>query len=210
MLRPATWPALYFAAPGGTSLNLGDPQLFPRWLHMLVGAVAVAGLLLAWWGRARAGREPNLGAAARRLGIGAFFWATMINFGLGLLFFALLARPAQKQLMGGDPLASGLLAIGIVLALVLVGAGARLRRDPDRGLAPATLLVAVTLVAMVLVRDAVRSAYLASAFQPERFAVSTQVLNLALFAALLVGGIVVVGWMVRRFAAAGTTKTGAQ
>jgi hypothetical protein len=40
-LTPARWLAMYRAHPDGVSLNLAERSLLPRYLHMLVGAVAV-------------------------------------------------------------------------------------------------------------------------------------------------------------------------
>ena len=47
MLRPDLFAAKYLESGTGLTLNLGDPTLYPRFLHMLLGAVAVAGMAVA-------------------------------------------------------------------------------------------------------------------------------------------------------------------
>ena len=42
MLRPDLFAAKYLESGTGLTLNLGDPTLYPRFLHMLLGALAVA------------------------------------------------------------------------------------------------------------------------------------------------------------------------
>lgn len=49
MLSPARWLALYRAHPSGWNLNLGEPILLPRYLHMVNGALAVFSAVLRTW-----------------------------------------------------------------------------------------------------------------------------------------------------------------
>ena len=41
MINLGKWGPKYFADARGLHLNLGDAQLWPRWLHMLIGSIAV-------------------------------------------------------------------------------------------------------------------------------------------------------------------------
>src|SRR5271167_4095215 len=50
MLHPERQIAMYLASARGLHLNLADPTLLPRYLHMLVGATAVAALFVALLG----------------------------------------------------------------------------------------------------------------------------------------------------------------
>ena len=47
MMAPEKFRDLYLANRNGLRLNLGEPTLFPRYLHMMVGALAVSGLGMA-------------------------------------------------------------------------------------------------------------------------------------------------------------------
>jgi len=200
MLRPGAWAAAYFARPGGGSLNFGDPQVVPRWLHMVLGAAAVAGLLVAWWGGALRRRDPAAGAFMRAHGLTVLGAVTMANFLIGMWFLIALPRPVMLGFMGGSGHATGLLGAGLVLALALIALAMRARGRPDASLRPVTAVALLTLIVMVLMRDYVRAAALAAAGEPAAAAVRTQGLNIALFALLLVGAALTVWWMVRALA----------
>ncbi len=203
MLRPERWAALHFGNPGGTNWNFGDRQVVPRWLHMLLGAVAYGGLLLALWGQARRRKDVAGGLLMRRLGLGALGWLTMANVLVGMWFLVALERDVMLGFMGGSGHATGLLGAGLALALALIALAMRARGRDDASLAPVTIVAAVTLVVMVLMRDHVRSAYLARHGEPVAVATATQGLNIALFGVLLVVAVAAVWWMARRLARAG-------
>jgi hypothetical protein len=199
MIRPTAWNAMYFADPGGRHLNLGDPTLPPRYLHMVLGAVAVSGLLLGWWGRLRLRRGDGSGATMIMHGARAFTGTTLLNVLVGLWYLMALERPVMRLFMGGDPLATGAFGLGFVLALILLLLGWRaMRAGTAASLAPVTVLVLVTLVAMIVMRNTVRLGSLGDHYRPAEFPVQTQALNLTLFALLLAGGAATVIWMVRR------------
>jgi hypothetical protein len=63
-------------------------------------------------------------------------------------------------------------------------------------------LTALVLAVMVMIRHTARSAILGDLFRPDSFPVETQGLNLVLFALLLLTGLAVLVWMVKRLAAA--------
>ena len=198
MLNTQKWGSLYFADARGLHLNLGDGQLWPRWLHMVVGAVAVAGLMLAWWGKARLRGKDFRGSFMVNVGIGAFTWCTLANIGLGLWYFLAQPSPVRKLFMGGSGYGTMLFGAGFLLSLVLLVLGWVARRNGVRaGLWPRSLAGIVNLVVMILMRDVVRSGTLGDNFQPASFAVQTQVLNLAIFGGLLLAGIGVLVWMLR-------------
>ncbi len=64
------------------------------------------------------------------------------------------------------------------------------------------LVIQLLMAVMVMTRDAARAAILGDLYRPGSFAVKTQVLNLVLFAVLLLMGIWVLVWMVRKLAQA--------
>lgn len=199
MLQPPAWAAAYFAQPGGGNFNFGDPQVVPRWLHMVLGAVAVAGLLTAWGGEALRRRDAAAAAFMRTHGLTALGAVTMANFLVGMWFLMALPRPVMLGFMGGSGHATGLLGAGLVLALALIALAMRARGRPDASLRPVTAVTLLTLIVMVLMRDHVRAASLAATTGPAA-TVRTQGLNLALFGLLLVGAGLTVWWLARRLA----------
>jgi len=199
MLRPERWGDIYFADPGGANLNLGESMLWPRYLHMVLGAVAVAGLFIAWLGHLRRSTESTQGAFMRRHGLAVFTWLTAANILIGLWFFMALDSPVRKLMMGGSLAATLLFGLGAVLAVVLLGLVPRARSTRSRGyLVGVTVLALVTLGDMILLRDRLRAGYLAESFRPQDFPVAPQLFNLALFAILLLAGLVTLFWMLRK------------
>ena len=149
MLAPHDWPA-YFARPGGAILNLGDPTLVPRFLHSVLGAVAVAGLALAWW-HERRGRGGDAEAAALvDADLRWFSLATMVNFGFGFWYYG--SQPAAVRQVDGvaGALLLFFLLLGVVaIVLALIAASAR-------QLGRAAGYTLATLICMALVRELVR------------------------------------------------------
>jgi len=203
MLRPDRWGEIYFANPSGTNLNSGEPMLLSRYLHMVFGAVAIAGLFVAWLGRFKQKSDPAQAAFLRRYGLSVFTWLTAVNIGVGLWFYLTLVSPVRKLMMGGSLAATILFGLGVILSVVLLGLVARAKLSRSGGgLVLATVVAAVTLADMILLRDRVRAGYLDGIYAPESFPLQTQVFNLVLFALLLVGGLVTVIWMLRKLRAA--------
>ena len=226
MLAPQRWSTLYFASPGGWHLNFAAAQLLPRYLHMVLGALAVGGLALAWWGRLRSRAVPGdqQGAFMYHQGLSVFGWVTMANVGMGLWYYLALARPVRLLFMGQDMLGTASFSVGFLAGLVAIALAMRLRkstldrrasgkRASDRsasdaglkGLALLTAVTVLTLVTMIAMRDIVRGGYLADHYQPAAFPVQTQLFNIIVFAVLFLAGIGTTVWMVRKLYLARTS-----
>lgn len=191
MQTPDSWLAKYRADPSGWNLNLAEGTLFPRFLHMVFGAVAVAGLFTALLGRIRWEKNREEGAALVRLGGKGFLYAAMVQVVLGAWYLLALPKDKAKLFMGRDPLATGFLTAGAVLLIAaLVMAGRALRRDDPRpGVRSAAILGILVLAFMVLVRDRLRDAYLAPHVIPSTLPVDTQWSPMVLFFVLFLGGV---------------------
>jgi hypothetical protein len=203
MLRPDRWGEIYFTNPGGTNWNSGEPMLLARYLHMVLGAVAVAGLFAAWLGRFKQKSDPTQADFLRRHGLSVFAWLTAVNIGVGLWFYLTLESPVRKLMMGESLAATILFGVGAILSVVLLGlvARAKLSRNGN-GLTLVTVVAAITLVDMILLRDRVRAGYLDGIYAPATFPLQTQFFNLVLFVLLLVAGLVTLLWMLRKLRAA--------
>jgi hypothetical protein len=190
MLQPARWVG-YAQNRAGTLLNLGDPTLWPRYLHFVVASLAVAGLFLALreaW-RARRGRPHD--AIRRAAGLRLFGVATLVQVVVGLWFLFALPVSVRAGLLGGDALRTAVLSLGIALALAAIGAAftGRLR-------ATVALLV-ITVVTMVTLRLLVRLSYLSAHFDPAQLEVTTQTSPMVAFFAVLLAGLATIAWMLR-------------
>jgi len=201
-LRPETFVEAYRASGQGLTLNLADATLWPRYLHMLFGAVAVAGLAVAVYGVFRREHEPEMALWAMRKGTVMFGIATAVNIFVGMWF--LLAQPKEilVRLVGGDTWAMALLALGILLGIAaggfaLLAMGAK---DAARATKAQVGILIPTLVVMVLLRDQVRQLVLRDAGFEHPSWVEPQWGPLAVFALLLVAAVVTIAWMARALA----------
>ena len=198
MLRPDAIHAKYLADGRGLHLNLDDPTVPFRFLHMALGSTAVAGMLVALLGLFRRRREPEFGAWAARHGALWFAIATAVNVAAGLGWLVTLPRETLLRFIGGNSFATAFLGAGVLLALVALVFG--LLAVQSSRPAPMVLVaagsLALALVAMILNRDQVRLAALETAGYPAVPWVVPQWGPMAIFAVLLVVAIVTVVWMV--------------
>ncbi len=183
-LRPDLWAAHAAASPHGLRLNLSDPTLWPRYLHMVAGIVAVAGLLLAGWGAWRKY------AYARRAGLGWFLGATASQALWGTWLLLEQPVPLLGLLLNGSSPASlslwtsttlGLLALFMAIPASQEGA-------PARAVWPPFGLGLGSVLGMILLRDQARDASLAAfGFHPGALPHQTDWLSLGVFGLVFLG-----------------------
>ncbi|MBN1827144.1 MAG: hypothetical protein JW958_12880 [Candidatus Eisenbacteria bacterium] len=190
---PERWTA-WFHAPGGTSLNLGDFSLYPRFLHFVLASLAVAGLGSAVWYAVKGRRERSAPATyetEKRAGLRLFSIATMIQVLVGVWFLIALPRPVMLALMGGSAAATTVFLLAVAAALAALFFGFR------GSLAPAVGATLLTVILMAILRDQVRGAYLEGLFHPHDLEVIPQYAPLLLFLAVFLLGLGGIGLMVR-------------
>ena len=202
MLTPERWLDFYRASTAGFHFNFGEATLVPRYLHMVLGAVALAGLFVVILGLRE--RDPQYKQWLVRQGGFWFTGATMINVLVGFWFLLALPERARSLFFGRSGLAAGLLAVSVLLAL---GAMAHLlmATNPKKGSTAAIIGIVSGLLAaavMVFIRDMVRTAYLEPYFRPETLPVAPQWSVIGLFLVLFVGGLATLYWMLAKLAAA--------
>jgi len=206
MLAPERWRAMYSAGAAGLHLNFDELSLVPRYLHMMLGSVAMGGLLVVILGL----REKKIEVRAWLLRQGSLWFvvATAANIVVGFWFLMTLRSEVRDLFMGRSKVATALmiagmlLPIGAIVHLVLGLSGKKADRQAMAGIGAAVLTVAL----MVGMRDIVRTGYLNPVFRAGEMAVSSQWGVIGLFFLLFVGGLVTLGWMVRKVAAASQQK----
>jgi hypothetical protein len=201
MLRPEQHAPLYFASDAGLHTNMADAWVWPRFAHMLVGSLAVTGLFVAWIARVRNGLDPASAAWIGRCGTRLFMGATLVEFPVGVGFFFALPRPVKDVFLGGRTPDALLVVAGAAFALAAV---AIVRRS----LLVGTCATVVALADMAVVRHRVRAVLLEPYFQPDSLPVVPQTGAFVLFAALLVVGLGIAGWMIWKFVAASSARAG--
>jgi hypothetical protein len=195
-LTPPRWEAVATAV----GAVFQDPTVIPRYLHFLLGSLAVAGIFLAVVAVERARRTPDpfFTWLARR----GVFWAlaaTGLQMADGFWFLFSLPRNLLIALVGGQAMPTVHLAIGMMLgflALILLSG----LREPER---QRTLVrftagvMGVTVFAMIGLRDVVRAMYLSPLIRLRDLPRATQADVTILFFVVFVLGLATVAWMVR-------------
>jgi len=187
MLRPEAWTA-YFTNPRGSLLNLSDPTLWPRYLHMVLAAPAVAGLYAALLGEKK--RRPNWVDH----GLAWFSRITMAQILVGGWLLMALPRPVMLSFMGQNMLATGLLAASVVLGLASLMTAMQKKTHLTIGLALCTVAL------MSVTRGQVRLATLAPYFHPSSLPVTPDHSPLVMFVLSLVAGLAVIAYMLKTYA----------
>jgi hypothetical protein len=184
MQDPGAWPE-YFRNSHGTLWHWNDPSLIPRYLHFMTASVAVGGLLLALLNQ-RHGEAPA----------GYMNWftaATALQLVLGGWFFLSLTPTVRLDLMGGDKIATAFFAASLIGALSALVFGLMKRVRPAAG------AVLFTVTAMVLVRDCVRTFYLAPYFSSENLSVHPQYSPMMVFGLFVCLGIAAMTYLVHLY-----------
>jgi len=188
MISPASW-TRWFATAGGTLLNLADPTLLSRYLHMMTGSLAVGGLFVALYSRTVLKHDVEVSEVGARLGMQLFTWLTGLQLLVGTWFLLTLPAEVMKRFMGNNMVATGLLTAGILLAVASLITGYR------RNVMTTLWLTLPLVYVMSFMRDSVRTGYLAPYFDMTKVPTNVQWSPLIFFMVTLVLGIVVVIWM---------------
>lgn len=190
MLQPGQWGA-YFEEAGGTLLNLRDPILIPRYLHFVVGSVAVAGLyltLIGHFGYTKSKVDPE---ALVEKGLRYFTVATAIQVVFGIWFLLSLPKEIMMLFMGKSMYGTTLLTVGLVLSGMALYFG--VKRRPIATSVSALVLVIV----MVFMRDLVRVAYLKPWFELSHLQVIPEYSPLMFFLVTFAVGLGMIGYMLK-------------
>lgn len=206
MLTPEKWSAMYAASQMGIRLNLGDPTIFPRYLHFLLAALAIAGLFIMVQGLLayRKGAS-EYGRWAISYGSRWFIFPTLLQIIVGPLFLFSLPVGIRDNFLWQSPLTMLLLGLGILLALLGLGIVFLASVAGNPGIKPYLGIgcLLLTLVFMSLVRHLLREAYISPHFQVGTLPVVPQISVFGLFFILLLGGLLVIGYMVWKVVQAG-------
>ncbi len=194
-MSPEKWGA-YFNSPGGTLWNLDEPTLWPRYLHMVFGALAVGGLGLAAFGHFRQ-KSDTLSAGLIAEGMSWFKITTLIQIGIGSWWLMVLPKENMKLFMGGNTVATASFGLGFLLAIVALIFGFK------KMVWPTVWATLGTMTAMVVMREYVRYGYIREYFTPDQLVVKTQYSSLILFLVTAAVGVVAVWYMLKLAANAG-------
>jgi len=187
-LDQGNWPE-WFDNRSGTILNLSEPSLWPRYLHMVVGALAVTFMSWAVWGwyREKRGGPPAKEQIER--GLKMFWMFSALEVLLGVAWLVTLPKDVMMLFMGKSAYASVLLMLGVLLSLFMIMLALM------KKLWPTFISLIVTMLVMILLRDVVRGGYLSQVFSPGELEVKLSISPLILFLVSFVVGLGVLAWM---------------
>ncbi|MFO7668296.1 MAG: hypothetical protein R6W31_01430 [Bacteroidales bacterium] len=187
-IRPDRW-GIYFDHPGGWNLNLGEPTLWPRYLHFVMAALAIGGL-----GRAIFYHFSRLDPEEKRIEIRGnlkiFGWITLIQLGVGTWFWLTMPENVWKTFMGGSMFAT------ILMAISWIGAFLILHSSFTGRLNLSMFLGGIQVLLMVVIRDLARAAYLDQVFSPSQLENIKEVSPLVAFLIVFVIGLVALYYMI--------------
>lgn len=193
MLSPERWVG-YFSNQSGFSLSMGDASLWPRFLHVVLSALAIAGLFMAVLARRRG---EAMDSAALTGGLRWFFWPTALQVLVGAWYAHTLPKQFLKLLVGGDLLHTAVFFAG----LATTAAGLWFAKKRSVYMAASATVVTVALMAGL--RALLRSHVLAEFYSPQSLVVTGQYSPMWLFfIALVLGGGVMI-YILRLAARAG-------
>ncbi|MFZ5774173.1 MAG: hypothetical protein ACOY3Z_01620 [Thermodesulfobacteriota bacterium] len=188
MQTPHRW-LDFFPQPDGLALNLSEPTLLPRFFHFLAASVAVGGLLIAIVAQRNMAHGDQAAAAQRKRGMQWFTFATLVEAGTGIPFLFAMPRPVFSLFVGGLAPHTLIFVIAMLATLACLYLGVKER------VWPAAWALLITVVAMILVRELARMAYLARYFHPSSLPVAPQWSPLFLFLVILLIGVGLVAYM---------------
>jgi hypothetical protein len=199
MLRPDNWGPHYFQDLSRGHLNWGDSTLYPRYLHMLFGAAAVAGVWIMIIGARRKSGSLDWSNWALKYGAKIFMHATMLNIVIGFWYLITLPKRVMMIFMGENPAATAILVIALlltVIAWILMSRATSVTDGRVYAYSGSGTLLAV-LALMAVMRQQVRTATLEPYFKLEQLQSAPQWGPFTMFVITLLIGLVLFAWLVR-------------
>lgn len=191
MLLPERF-AEYFGRMNGSMLASTHPAFLPRYLHMMIGALAVGGLFVALAGRFQADRDRELTIVAQDIGLKVFFWATVINVLIGIWYLLALPREVMLLFMGRNLPATVCFTVALLLTVGMLIVAWKKKFW-------LTIWHTVAMVfLMSFMRAWLRSGYLQEVFNLDQLQVVPEYSPMLFFFAVLVFGIGCIAWMLKK------------
>lgn len=186
----------YFSHRGGDVLSTGAGEFWPRYLHMILGSLAIGGLFVGLLGKFKRVDNEILAEHAEKVGLGFFTFFTCINVAAGFWYLLSLPEGKMSLFMGGNLALTVVFAVGLLLTLGALYAGfvKKFWLAFSHG-------VALVFV-MVFMRSWLRSSYLEQVFTLDQLMVAPQYSPFVFFVAVFVVGLLCLWWLLKQTAEA--------
>lgn len=183
--------AIHLNNPGGWNLNIGEPSLWPRYLHFITSAIAIAALGIAIHAKFAFKDDPPKAEKIIKSNLRRFAWFTLAQFILGTLFWLSTPKEVWMIFMGGNMTATILMVTSWLLSASMV-------YTAFRGKLNVTLFHALlVLIIMVIMREYMRLAYLRDIFSPSHLETKGELGPLLVFLILFIAGLGAIYYMIR-------------
>lgn len=198
MLSPEKWVSLYKASSNGLNLNLGEPQLIPRYLHFVLSAIAVGGLTIGAFGLHFIKNEPDYASWLIKKGSHIFAGITVLQFPIGFWFLLSLPSQMTKNFMGQDLIGTVSFVLSMVFSIIaLIGTAMSAVKGESGPFKIGGSAALLTILTMVLTRHMLREYYLAGVVHMQDVPVNTQWDLLSVFIVCAIGLIAYLTWLGR-------------
>ncbi|MEE4116485.1 MAG: hypothetical protein V2I37_09965 [Marinilabiliaceae bacterium] len=188
-INPSGW-SIYHEKPGGSSLNFGEPSLWPRYLHFIIAALSVASLGIAVYTKFKSS-DPDTDQVSIKLNMRRFAWLTLIQAGIGIWFWLSNPKEVWMTFMGGSITATIILMLGILMTASMILSAFRNKIN-------ATLVhLLVIMLLMIIVREFLRAAWLKDIFHPGSLEVVNKISPLIAFLLVFAIGLYLLYYMYR-------------
>jgi len=188
-IKPDRW-KLYFENTNGLALNIGEPTLWPRFLHFIIAALAIGALGRAIWYRFSKGNEEENALQVKR-NLKIFGWTTLLQFAIGTWFWLSMPKDVWLTFMGKSIFATVMMAAGWIGALLILHSAFTGRFNL------AMILGGLQVVLMVIIRDISRRAYLDGVFHPNSLENVKELSPFIVFLLVFVIGLLLLYYMIR-------------
>jgi hypothetical protein len=184
----------YFSQKNGTQLVTDNVTFWPRYLHMVCGALAVGGLFVGLLGRFKKTEDPELASYSERLGMKVFFVLTLVNVVIGFWYLLSLPKEQMMLFMGKN------LGATLVLLIAFLAAAGALAVSYTKKLWLAFFHAVLLVVLMTFLRSWLRSGYLSDFFTLDQLQVLPQYSPFVMFLSTLVAGLICIAWLLKKTA----------
>jgi len=195
--KPDLWASLYLASGGGFIISPDFLEVLFRWLHMIAGALAVAGIFIQVFSLHNKNFKDDRGL--QKFGARVFLHGVILAtlFGLTYLFTwdvatikAFLKSPGLHALIG---------AIILNVVALILNFRSVVSKRPQLKIWTIAFLVFAGVFCMVIARHALRLVYLERHFDPAVLSINPQWSVFLMFLLTFVAGLVTLFWMIRKY-----------
>ncbi len=188
-LNPGSW-NIQLEKPGGLNLNLGEPSLWPRYLHFVMAALSVASLGFALYAKFTLKDEDEKNSIIK-LNLRRFAWFTVIQAGIGIWFLFSNPKGVWMTFMGESLIATLLLGLSLLMLVSMLITAFRSKLN-------ITLIhLVVIIVIMAIMREYLRAAWLNGVFSPSSLETTGKISSFIVFLIVFLAGIYMLYYMYR-------------